>query len=236
MNGCSAVLIKEAFAIALSVRLLSRTSTDNSNHLLSSLLTTERLKSFSDSVLLVAITILAYTLVPPSVVNGQVNPTELKDFFYNLYGLVSSFIVISIFWLFSLYFFDYLKHPTEIITLVLIAFFILILITPIGTVAELQYRNWEAVLGVSLLQVINSAILMLLWWNLGKSKDLQRKELENNIKKRMYTRLAIIPTLYVISIGLSFYNFDVAVIFPVFMIPSLILVAKVHKDRHGGEK
>jgi len=236
MNGCSAVLIKEAFAIALSVRLLSRTSTDNSNHLLSSLLTTERLKSFSDSVLLVAITILAYTLVPPSVVNGQVNPTELKDFFYNLYGLVSSFIVISIFWLFSLYFFDYLKHPTEIITLVLIAFFILILITPIGTVAELQYRNWEAVLGVSLLQVINSAILMLLWWNLGKSKDLQRKELENNIKKRMYTRLAIIPTLYVISIGLSFYNFDVAVIFPVFMIPSLILVAKVHKEKHGGKK
>ena len=59
------------------------------------LLTTERLKNFSDSVLLVAITILAYNLVPPTIVNGQVNPDEMKDFFYNLYGLISSFAVIS---------------------------------------------------------------------------------------------------------------------------------------------
>jgi uncharacterized membrane protein len=180
-------------------------------------------------VLLVAITILAYNLVPPSVVNGQVNPDELEDFFYNLYGLISSFMVISIFWLFSMYFFDYLKEPDEVITLILLTFFVLIVITPITTVAELQYRTWEAVAGLSLLQVVNSTMLMLLWWYLGKSKNLQSKELENSIKKKMHIRLAIIPSLYVISIGLSFLNFDVAVIFPVIMIPSLILVAKAHR-------
>jgi uncharacterized membrane protein len=180
-------------------------------------------------VLLVAITILAYNLVPPSVVNGQVNPNELEGFFYNLYGLISSFMVISIFWLFSMYFFDYLKEPDEVITLILLTFFVLILITPITTVAELQYRKWEAVAGLSLLQVVNSTMLMLLWWYLGKSKNLQSKELENSIKKKMHIRLAIIPSLYVISIGLSFFNFDVAVIFPVIMIPSLILVAKAHR-------
>lgn len=180
-------------------------------------------------MLLVAITILAYNLVPPSVVNGQVNPDELEDFFHNLYGLISSFMVISIFWLFSMYFFDYLKEPDEVITLILLTFFVLIVITPITTVAELQYRTWEAVAGLSLLQVVNSTMLMLLWWYLGKSKNLQSKELENSIKKKMHIRLAIIPSIYVISIGLSFLNFDVAVIFPVIMIPSLILVAKAHR-------
>jgi uncharacterized membrane protein len=110
---------------------------------MSSLLTTERLKSFSDSVLLVAITILAYNLVPPSVVNGQVNPDEMKDFFYNLYGLISSFVVISVLWVFSMYFFDYLKYPTEVMALILIAFFRFDFITPTTTVAELQYRSWE---------------------------------------------------------------------------------------------
>ena len=44
-----------------------------------------------------------------------------------------------------MYFFEYLKYPTEIITLVFVTFFVLILITPITTVAELQYRSWEAV-------------------------------------------------------------------------------------------
>jgi uncharacterized membrane protein len=201
------------------------------------LLTTERLKSFSDSVLLIAITILAYNLVPPSVVNGQVNPDEMKDFFYNLYGLISSFAVISVFWVFSMYFFDYLKYPTEIITLILIAFFVLILITPVTTVAELRYKNWEGVAVLSLLQIFNSMMLMLLWWILGNSKNLQSKELDNRIKKKMFINLAIIPALYVISTGLSFLNFDVAVIFPVVMIPVLIAAAKVHhKYKRGSDQ
>jgi len=180
-------------------------------------------------VLLVAITILSYNLIPPSIVNGQVNPDELEDFFYNLYGLISSFIVISIFWTFSMNFFDYLKYPTEIINLILITFFVLILITPITTVAELQYRTWEAVAVLSLIQVFNSMMLMLLWWYLGKSKNLQRKEIDNSIRKKMYIRLTIIPSLYVISIGLSLISFNVAIIFPIVMIPSLILVAKAYR-------
>jgi uncharacterized membrane protein len=180
-------------------------------------------------VLLVAITILSYNLIPPSIVNGQVNPDELEDFFYNLYGLISSFIVISIFWTFSMNFFDYLKYPTEIINLILITFFVLILITPITTVAELQYRTWKAVAVLSLIQVFNSMMLMLLWWYLGKSKNLQRKEIDNSIRKKMYIRLTIIPSLYVISIGLSFISFNVAIIFPIVMIPSLILVAKAYR-------
>jgi uncharacterized membrane protein len=180
-------------------------------------------------VLLVAITILSYNLIPPSIVNGQVNPDELEDFFYNLYGLISSFIVISIFWTFAMNFFDYLKYPTEIINLILITFFVLILITPITTVAELQYRTWKAVAVLSLIQVFNSMMLMLLWWYLGKSKNLQRKEIDNSIRKKMYIRLTIIPSLYVISIGLSFISFNVAIIFPIVMIPSLILVAKAYR-------
>ena len=196
---------------------------------MSGLLTTERLKSFSDSVLLVAITILAYNLVPPSVINGQVNPDELKDFYYNLYGLISSFIVISIYWIFSMYFFDYLKYPNEIITLTSITFFVLILITPITTVGELEYRTWEAVAALSLLQIFNSLIMIFLWWYLGLNKSLQSKELDTGTKKKMYIRLSIIPSLYAISIGLSFISFNVAVFFPVIMVPALILVAKARR-------
>jgi hypothetical protein len=88
-------------------------------------------------------------------------------------------------------FFDYLKYPNEIITLISITFFVLILITPITTVAELQYRTWEAVTVLSLLQVFNSLIMIFLWWYLGKSKNLQSKELDNGIKKKMYIRLSI---------------------------------------------
>jgi hypothetical protein len=76
-------------------------------------------------------------------------------------------------------------------------------------------------------------MLMLLWWILGNRKNLQAKDLDNRTRKKMFIDLAIIPSLYVISTGLSFLSFDVAVIFPVIMIPSLILAAKVHhKYKH----
>ena len=71
--------------------------------------------------------------------------------------------------------------------------------------------------------------MIFLWWYLAKSKNLQSKELDINMKKKMYIRLSIIPSLYVISIGLSFISFNVAIIFPVIMIPVLILIAKVRK-------
>lgn len=105
----------------------------------------------------------------------------------------------------------------------------MIIITPISTVGELQYKTWRAVAGLSLLQVFNSLIMIFMWWYLGKNENLQSKELDDVIKKKMYIRLSIIPSLYVISIGLSFINFNVAIIFPVIMIPSLILVAKSRK-------
>jgi uncharacterized membrane protein len=182
-------------------------------------------------VLLVAITILAYNLVPPAIVNGQVNQDELKDFYYNLYGLISSFMVISIFWILSMNFFDYLKYPDELIVLVSVTFYVLILITPITTVAELQYRTWEGVAVLASLQVVNSVLLIFCVWHLARSKNLQSKELDRLVKKKMYTRLMVIPLLYVISVALSFVNFNVAVIFPVTMIPALIFVPRVYKTK-----
>lgn len=182
-------------------------------------------------MLLVAITILAYNLVPPAIVNGQVNQDELKDFYYNLYGLISSFMVISIFWILSMNFFDYLKYPDELIVMVSVTFYVLILITPITTVAELQYRTWEGVAVLASLQVVNSVLLIFSVWHLARSKNLQSKELDRLVKKKMYTRLMVIPLLYVVSVALSFVNFNVAVIFPVTMIPALIFVPRVYKTK-----
>ena len=69
------------------------------NQVLTRLLTVERLRVFSDSVLLVAITILAYNLTPPSLINGKLSGIETQSFLNNVYGLLSSFFVISFFWL-----------------------------------------------------------------------------------------------------------------------------------------
>lgn len=105
---------------------------------LSGLLTVERLKGLSDSVLLVALTILAYNLLPPTLINNQLDPSELESFFDNLFGMVASFVVIFLFWILYMKILDYLKEPNDIVVLASMVFFVLILILPVFTLAQAQ--------------------------------------------------------------------------------------------------
>ncbi len=104
-------------------------------------MTTERLKTLADSILLVSLTLLAYNLVPPSVVNGQLNSDEAKNFLDNLYGLISSFFVIIVFWVIYTKILDYLKESNEIVVWVSLTFFILVLLTPVFSVALFQVQS-----------------------------------------------------------------------------------------------
>ena len=80
-------------------------------------LSVERLEGLSDSVLLVALTILAYNLIPPTLINGQADPTEVDSFFDNLFGMVSSFFVIFVFWILYMKILDHLTVPDDVVIL-----------------------------------------------------------------------------------------------------------------------
>ena len=117
-------------------------------------LSVERLKGLSDSVLLVALTILAYNLIPPTLVNGQADPTELESFYDNLYGMVSSFFVIFVFWMLYMKILDHLTEPDDIVILTSLVFFLFILVIPVFTLAQVQYESASAVVFLSLLMIL----------------------------------------------------------------------------------
>lgn len=185
-------------------------------------LSVERLKGLSDSVLLVALTILAYNLIPPSLINGQADPTELESFFDNLFGMVSSFFVIFVFWILYMKILDHLTEPDDIIILTSLVFFLLILVTPVFTLAQVQYESAPAVVFLSLLMILTDLILIFLW------KYMQKKSLRVDNKKREFKSIRniffVIPTLYTISILVAFYSIKLSIILPVVMIPTLLLL------------
>jgi uncharacterized membrane protein len=198
------------------------------------LLTVERLKVFADSVLLVAITILAYNLSPPSLINGKLTGVELQSFLDNVYGLISSFFVISIFWVLYTKILDYVRETDDIMILTSLVFFILILLIPVFSLAQFQYRNLQSVVSLALLQIINGSLLLLLWTYLIKhrKKLMTEKEGEEQLStddyKYMYSRLALIPCLYLITVAIAFFvSIQVAGIFPIIIVPVMALLAKV---------
>ncbi len=185
-------------------------------------LSVERLKGLSDSVLLVALTILAYNLIPPSLINGQADPIELDSFFDNLFGMVSSFFVIFVFWILYMKILDHLTEPDDIIILTSLVFFLLILVTPVFTLAQVQYESAPAVVFLSLLMILTDLILIFLW------KYMQKKSLRVDDRKREFKSIRniffVIPTLYTISIPVAFYSIKLSIIMPVVMIPTLLLL------------
>jgi low temperature requirement protein LtrA len=79
---------------------------------------------------------------------------------------------------------------------------------------------------------------MLLWTYLikGKTDLLVKEEEQEELSKTahnryIYSGLAAIITLYFISIGIAFINISIAIIFPVIMIPAIIILARVFNPK-----
>lgn len=195
-------------------------------------MTTERLKTLSDSILLVALTLLAYNLVPPSVVNGQLNTDEVQNFLDNLYGLISSFFVIIVFWVIYTKILDHLKESNEIVVWVSLTFFILVLLTPVFSVALFQYQVQPSITSLASLQIVNGILLVLLWMYLLRHRYMMTIELKKNHNRYMYSILSVIPSVYAISIGIAFINIQMAIIFPVIMVPTMTLLGQAFHHHH----
>jgi len=202
------------------------------------ILTVERLKMLSDSVLLVAITILAYNLAPPSIINGKINEIQTQSFLDNVYGLISSFFTISIFWVLYTKILDYMMKIDDILIVISLVFFILILLIPVFSLAQFQYMNMRSVISLALLQIINGSLLLLLWTYLIKHKkklmfkEEGKEELSSADNRYMYSRIALIPCIYLITIPLAFFiSIKFASIFPIIIAPAVVLLAKVFSSK-----
>lgn len=194
------------------------------------LLTIDRLRTFSDSVLLVAITILAYNLSPPSLINGKLSGVELQSFLNNVYGLISSFSAISVFWLLYTKILDYMKEVDDVVILLSLIFFILVLLIPVFSLAQFQYRNLQSVISLALLQIINGLLLLSIWTYIIKHRKKLMIEggLNTSDDRYMYSRLVIIPCIYLVTIAIAFFlSIYLASTFPVIIIPTMIVLARV---------
>jgi uncharacterized membrane protein len=185
------------------------------------------MNALSDSVLLVALTILAYNLIPPILINNELDPLEVESFYDNLYGMIASFFVVFVFWVLYTKILDNLKEPNDTVVFISLVFFIIVLLIPSFTLAQLQYENFNAVIYLSILLIVNDMILIVLW------KYVNTKLLvagsNQNRERTLLPMLLVIPSIYSISIVLTFFSINIAIIFPILMIPLLVIVRGIFK-------
>ena len=97
---------------------------------------------------------------------------------------------------------------------------------------NLPVHNWRSLAYLALLQIVNGLLLTALWTYVLKSKLLvQQFKYEYN--RNLYSNLAVIPSIYAISMVVGFVNVHAASIFPVFMIPVILVLSKVYRRKEA---
>jgi uncharacterized membrane protein len=124
---------------------------------------------------------------------------QTQSFINNVYGLVSTFFVISIFWVLYSKILDYLREVDDMVILTSFIFFILVLLVPAFSNAQFQYRNLLSVISLALLQIINGSLLLLLWTYLDKRRRQLMNEKGQELSIHVVCSINFIAFFHLIS-------------------------------------
>src|SRR5438067_9346271 len=132
------------------------------------LIRADRLRSFSDSVMLVAVVLLVYNLA--TLANTEPNAFQPQIFLSTLIAYIASFVVIFFFWLTFTTLIDYIKNLNDIVISLSIIFLVLVTLTPIGNVVQQERQNEKSLLFTSSIQISAGSMLLMIFFYVTKGK------------------------------------------------------------------
>ena len=179
-----------------------------------------RLKTLSDSVLLVGIVLLVYNLA--NLANSNADFFDPQTFFNTLVAYVNSFIVVYLYWsLFSVVL-KYIEKIDVMVFLLFIVFLILVTLVPVANVLYLQQKNQQSQNFHAFIHIVPGILLMFAMF----SRKRQLTSMGSKDYRRQLIGLTIIPAMYSISFLFAFLNSMISELIPFFVIPLFILVGR----------
>ena len=153
-------------------------------------LTADRLKSFSESVLIVAVVLLVYNLA--TIATSKPDSFESDTFSHALIAYINSFIVVFFYWSrFSLLLED--KKSLDDIIIISLIFVILVTLIPVSYIQLLQLKSQKALIFSCITQILAGSSLILL------GRKLVKDEI-SVIQARYFFYRSLIPAVYAIAI------------------------------------
>ena len=174
-------------------------------------LSSERLKSFSDSVLIVAMVLLVYNLA--TLAGSEPRFFEPGIFTNALIAYISSFIVVFYYWSRFTLLLDHIDTLDDTSILVALAFLILVTLTPVSYIGLLQLKSHPALIFACVNQILAGSALMLLLGITTRKKTMGSKA------RYFFFQISIIPLVYLTSLLLSYLSLTGATVFPLSIIP-----------------
>jgi uncharacterized membrane protein len=193
----------------------------------------EHVISFSDAIFAFAITLMALSIDIPDL-PSNLTQSELLDKLYGLFpqfeSYIISFAVIAIFWVSYHQVFNHIKGSHIIMVYLNLLFLLLITLLSLSTSLVINYGGYHIPYIIySLMVILTSSLLAMIWWHATKDKLLINKNLHQFYIKGVMINLISIPLVFTVSIIISFVNLDIAEYFWLVIAPLNIAIKQKYK-------
>jgi uncharacterized membrane protein len=173
-----------------------------------------RTVSFSDAVIAIVITLLALQLevpqVPESLAAAEL-PSALLELWPKFFSFLLSFWIIGFYWLAHHRMFRQVRSYDRGMLLINLLFLMLIVLMPFSSSLIGEYESQQLpVIIYAVHNILTSLTLTWLWRHASKEGRLVETTLDPRVVRYNRLRALFIPTVFVLSIGISFISVDVA--------------------------
>jgi uncharacterized membrane protein len=174
----------------------------------------EHVISFSDAIFAFSITFMAISIQIPNLplnnMTEQQFITKLLQLLpqFEIYAL--SFMIVGIYWISYHRVFNYIRRSHSILIWLNLLFLFFITLISFATYLDFKYGNFHIVfvLYASILTITGSMLVFI--WHASKENLLIDKTMSTFQRKFMLYDLTIPPGIFLISIGISFIDIQVA--------------------------
>jgi uncharacterized membrane protein len=194
----------------------------------------DRVLAISDGVFAFAVTLLALSLIVPTLSSGA-HQTELvadlTGMWTTFISYFVSFFVIASWWRGHHRVFTYIKGCDS--TLISLNFYFLLCITiiPFLTNLIIQYGNFElATILFASMQVVTGIMLIVIWRYASGNHRLIDPLLNDRVIRFNYNRELIVIAIFLISIPVAFFSTSLAQISWIALAPLASILKRVYRD------
>lgn len=193
----------------------------------------EHVVSFSDAIFAFSITIVLLSIQVPEIPNATesdvVNAVLKLTTSFESY--IISFAVIGIYWITYHKVFNRITENHPLIVGFNLVFLFFITLISLFTVLNIEYGSFRLVFILyTAVLALTGFILALIWVIAIKTKSIHG-EMSSSLVKAFLLNSITPPIIFVIAIGVSFLNLDVAQYFWLMIFPCRILISRRFPSR-----
>lgn len=193
----------------------------------------DRIIFFSDAIFAIVMTLLILDIPVPDLPSGSVAaelPSRVLDLWPKFFSYVLSFIVVGSYWIAHHGTFRYFRSYNRTLIWLNLLFLLSISFVPFPTSLLGEYGEQQfAVVLYAISLAIPRLLLASLWWYAIRGRVLVSDSMDPGMSRYHLIRSLVIPSVFLVSIILSFFSVTAAICSWVLMFAADALLWRLQK-------